>query len=294
MASTRSPLALVLACALAASCRTGRAPDEAPGANRHALKGTVVEVDASAASVTLAHEEIKGFMPAMTMSFAVRDAEAALVRTMAKGDTVSATLVVADSRSWLESVVVTRPPSPVAVPSGAALPRQPQPGDFVPDVALVDQSGRPLRLAEYRGRAYALTFVFTRCPMPEFCPFLMRGFAGAHEALVADASLARKTALVTVSFDVAYDTPKVLLAYGRPFQKTEPPFSHWRLATGRLDEVRTLGAALGLLFSEEDQSFSHNLRTAIVGPDGRLRRLFTGNDWTSAQIVAELTAALGG
>jgi protein SCO1/2 len=286
-------LGYVLACTLALGCRAGKPRDAAPGANRYALKGTVVEVNASARSVTLAHDEIPGFMPAMTMAFDLRDPEAALLRTMAPGDAVAATLVVSDSSSWLESVVVTRPPGAGLVPAAGAPMRQPQPGDAAPDVVLTDQSGRPLRLAEYRGRALALTFVFTRCPMPEYCPFLMRGFAGAHAALVADPSLAQKTALLTVSFDVGHDTPKVLLAYGRPFQKTEPPFSHWRLATGRLAEVRTLGAAFGLQFSEEDRSFSHNLRTAIIAPDGRLRRLFTGNDWTSDQLIAELTAALG-
>jgi cytochrome oxidase Cu insertion factor (SCO1/SenC/PrrC family) len=128
--------------------------------------------------------------------------------------------------------------------------------------------------------------------MPDFCPFLMRAFAGAHATLVADPALAERTALVTVSFDVAHDTPRVLFAYGRPFQKTEPPFSHWRLATGRTDEVRRLGAAFGLEFSEEQRSFNHNLRTAVVAPDGRLRRLLTGNDWTAAELVAELRAAL--
>ncbi len=278
---------------MAPACRASRPKDAAPGANRYALQGTVVEADPPARSVTLAHDEIPGFMPAMTMAFELRDPEAALLRTMAPGDAVAATLVVSDSSSWLEEVVVTRPPSPGVVPAGAAVPRQPQPGDAVPDVVLVDQSGRSLRLAEYRGRALAITFVFTRCPMPEFCPFLMRGFAGAHQALVADPALAGKTALLTVSFDVGHDTPRVLLAYGRPFQKTEPPFSHWRLATGRLAEVRTLGAAFGLQFSEAEQSFSHNLRPAIVAPDGRLRRLFTGNDWTSDQLVAELRQALG-
>jgi cytochrome oxidase Cu insertion factor (SCO1/SenC/PrrC family) len=130
--------------------------------------------------------------------------------------------------------------------------------------------------------------------MPEFCPFLMRGFAGAHAALVADAELARRTALLTVSFDPGHDTPRVLLDYGRPFQRSDPPFSHWRLATGELAELRKLGAALGLEFSEEQGSFSHNLRTAVVAPDGRLRRLLTGNDWSAAELVAELRAALAG
>ena len=281
---------LVLAISLAAACREAA---QAPAATRYAVKGTVVEVDEPARSVTLAHEEIAGFMPAMTMPFAVGEAEAALLRAMAPGDSVTATLVVSSSRYWLESVVVVKPEGPAAAPAGAKAMRPPQPGDAMPDVALVDQDGRPLRTGSYRGRALALTFVFTRCPMPDFCPFLMRGFAGAHASLVAHPALAERTALLSVSFDVAHDTPKLLVAYGRPFQKTEPPFSHWRLATGRLDEVRRLGAAFGLEFSEQQGSFNHNLRTAVVGPDGRLRRLLTGNDWTAAELVAELRAALG-
>jgi protein SCO1/2 len=287
--SDHRPLAItLLAALLLVSCR-----DEAgaPSTKRYPIKGRVVEVDAAERSVTLAHEDIPGFMPAMTMPFVVLAKDAALLATMARGDAVSATLVVADSRYWLEQIVVVKPAVPVAMPGAGASAREPQPGDAVPDVALVDQSGRALHVSDYRGRALALTFVFTRCPLPDFCPFLMKGFASAHAALVADPGLAPRTALLTVSFDVEHDTPAVLLAYGRPFQKTTPPFSHWRLATGRLEAVRTLGAALGLDFREEDRSFTHNLRTAVLGKDGRLRRLFRGNDWKADELVEELRAA---
>jgi protein SCO1/2 len=121
----------------------------------------------------------------------------------------------------------------------------------------------------------------------------MRGFARAHAALVADPSLARRTALLTVSFDVEHDTPAVLRAYGLPFQSSTPPFSHWRLASGRLEEIRRLGAAVGLDWSEADGSFTHNLRTAVLDRDGRLRRLFRGNDWKPDELTAELKAAAG-
>jgi cytochrome oxidase Cu insertion factor (SCO1/SenC/PrrC family) len=97
---------------------------------------------------------------------------------------------------------------------------------------------------------------------------------------------------LTVSFDVEHDTPAVLRAYGLPFQKTKPPFSHWRLASGRLDEVRRLAAALGLDFREEDRSFTHNLRTAVIGKDGRPQVAFPHNDWTP-ESSAELRAAAG-
>jgi protein SCO1/2 len=282
-------LLLVLACLVPGCRREARAPS----ANRYPIKGRVVEVDLANRSVTLAHEDIPGFMPAMTMPFVVLEKDAALLQAMAPGDAVTATLVVPDSRYWLEEIVVVKPPVPIPAPSAVARAREPQPGDALPDVALVDQSGRALQLREYRGRALALSFVFTRCPLPDFCPFLMRGFASAHETLVGDPALARQTALLIVSFDVEHDTPEVLLGYGRPFQKTKPPFSHWRLATGRLDEVRRLGAAAGLEFREEDRSFTHNLRTVVVGKDGRLRRVLRGNDWKAEELVAELVAAAG-
>ena len=200
---------------------------------------------------------------------------------------------MADSRYWLEELVIVKPAVPLPGAPPAAPPREPQPGDPVPDVELVDQDGQSARARLLPGQALALTFVFTRCPMPDFCPFLMAGFARVHETLAADAALARETALLTVSFDVVYDTPAVLRAYGLPFQKTKPPFTHWRLASGSLEEVRRLGAALGLDFHEEERSFAHNLRTAVIGKDGRLRRLFRGNDWKAQELRAELEAAAG-
>ena len=114
----------------------------------------------------------------------------------------------------------------------------------------------------------------------------------SDSVMVASEALAGQTALLTVSFDVEYDTPAVLRAYGLPFQKTKPPFSHWRLASGRLDEVRRLGKALGLDFREEDRSFTHNLRTAVIGPDGTLFRLHRGNDWSPEGLLTDLRASL--
>jgi len=284
------PLLLVAAC-MAPGCRR---ETSGAGDTRYPISGRAVEVDAARRTLTLAHEEIPGFMPAMTMPFVVLPPDAALLESIAPGDAVSAVLVVQDSRYWLEQLVVTKPRVAVPLPVGAAAPpREPQAGDLVPDVTLVDQDGRSLRISDYRGRSLGLSFVFTRCPMPEFCPFLMRGFARAHEQLLQDPALARRTALLTVSFDVEHDTPAVLREFGRPFQKSRPPFSHWRLATGELAAIRELGGALGLEFLDDEGSFSHNLRTAVIGPDGRLRRLFRGNDWHPEELVNELAAAGG-
>jgi protein SCO1/2 len=288
--SRPSALLLILLAALAAPACKRDAPAAGP---RYPLKGKVVEVDVANRKVTIDHEEIPGFMPAMTMPFVVLEKDAALLREVGPGDEITATLVVPDSRYWLEDLVVVKKgtPDPNATPASRAL--EPHPGDTVPDVALVDQDGRPLRLADYRGKAVALTFVFTRCPMPDFCPLMMRNFQAAHATLTRDAALAARTHLLTISFDTKHDTPDVLRAFGKPFQKTATPFAHWTLATGKDEAIRELGGALGLDYIEEDRSFTHNLRTAVLDRDGKLRRLFGGNEWTPEELVAELKATAG-
>jgi protein SCO1/2 len=284
-------LPLILLAALAAPACKREAPPAA--GQRYPLKGKVVEVDLASRKVTIAHEDIPGFMPAMTMPFVVLEKDAALLQGVGPGDEITATLVAPDSRYWLEDLVVVRKgtPDPSATPAPPA--HEPHPGDTMPDVSLVDQDGRPLRLADYHGKAVALTFVFTRCPLPDFCPLMMRKFEAAHAALAKDAALASRTHLLTISFDTKHDTPDVLRAFGKPFQKTAKPFTHWTLATGKDEAIRTLGGALELDYVEENRTFTHNLRTAVLDPEGKLRRLFRGNEWTPEELVAELKAAAG-
>lgn len=281
---------LLLAALVAPACKR-----EAPPAagQRYPIKGKVVEVDAANRRLTIAHEDIPGFMPAMTMPFVVLEKDAALLQAVGPGDEVTATLVAPDSRYWLEDLVVVKKgtPDPNATPGPRA--HEPHPGDAMPDVALVDQDGRPLRLADYRGKAVALTFVFTRCPLPDFCPLMMTKFAAAQAMLSKEPGLAARTRLLTISFDTAHDTPDVLRAFGKPFQKTTPPFTQWSLATGKDEAIRALGGALELDYVEESRSFTHNLRTAVLDGEGKLRRLFRGNDWTPEELVAELKAAAG-
>ena len=284
-------LPLILLAAFAAPACKREAPPAA--GQRYPLKGKVVEVDLANRKVTIAHEDIPGFMPAMTMPFVVLEKDAALLRGVGPGDEITATLVAPDSRYWLEELVVVKKGTsdPNATPSARA--HEPHPGDTLPDVTLVDQDGRPLRLADFHGKAVALTFVFTRCPLPDFCPLMMKKFAAAHATLAKDAALASRTHLLTISFDTKHDTPDVLRAFGKPFQETAKPFTHWTLATGKDEAIRALGAALELDYVEENRSFTHNLRTAVLDPEGKLRRLFRGNEWTPEELVAELKAAAG-
>jgi protein SCO1/2 len=129
--------------------------------------------------------------------------------------------------------------------------------------------------------------------MPEFCPLMMKKFAAAHAVLTREGGLAARTHLLTVSFDTEHDTPDVLRAFGRPWQKTTPPFTHWTLASGREEAIRELGRAVALDYVEENRSFTHNLRTVVLDREGRLRRVFRGSDWTPEELVAEMKAVAG-
>jgi protein SCO1/2 len=280
----------IVIAALLAACQRAEPPK---GADRHPLKGRVVAVDVASRQLTVAHEDIPGFMPAMTMPFTVASKDAVLLGNVSPGDEVSAELVVSDSRYWVENLVVLK--KAVAGPPGLPAPpvREARPGDPRPDVALVDQDGRPFRLRDYQGRGLALTFVYTRCPLPDFCPLMMRNFAAAESLLERDDALRTRTHLLTVSFDPRHDTPDVLRAFGRPFQTEKPPFRHWSLATGKAEAIRELARALELEYSDEDQTFTHNLRTAVYDGEGRLVRLFRGNDWKPEELVAALREAAG-
>jgi protein SCO1/2 len=253
----------------------------------------VVSVDTANRRVTIDHAEIPGFMPAMTMPFVVLEKDTALLEGLSPGDEVTARLVVPDSRYWLEDLVVVKK----GTPDPNATPRPHvhllHPGEPLPDVSLVTQDGESVRLSDFEGRAVALTFIFTRCPLPDYCPLMMKNFAAVHAVLAADDTLASRTHLLTVSFDTTHDTPEVLREFGRPFQKTDPPFTHWQLASGAEDDVRALGAPLGLDYVEESRSFTHNLRTAVIDPEGALHVLLRGNEWTAHELVAHLREAAG-
>jgi protein SCO1/2 len=259
----------------------------AADAHKYSLQGRVLEVDEGGARARVAHEDIPGFMPAMTMSFAVRDTAAGA--ELRPGDAIRAVLVVTDDESWLEQVKIVARGLPVPEESAVVAHPEPQIGAQVPDVHLVDQDGQPLRLLDLRGSAVALTFIFTRCPLPDFCLRMSHHFAEIERLLAARPDLQAATRLVSVSFDSEHDTPAVLSAYGRRY--TKPPFRHWRFASGDPAEVRRLADFVGLEYQADQGSFIHNLRTIVIDPQGRLAALFQGNAWQPGDLLKSLAHA---
>jgi protein SCO1/2 len=288
---------LVLAVLASAACRkpVAEGPAASPGLEKpYPLKGVVVSVDRAGGTVTIRHDEIPGYMKGMTMPFAV--GETKLLDDLKPGDTIEAKLLVGDRGSRLEGIVVSRPPGTPVVETIPAAGPYGKPGDAAPATALVDQEGKGFSLADLRGDAVALTFIFTRCPLPDFCPRMNLNFSEVERLLAEDPRLYGKTRLVSVSFDPAYDTPAVLKAFRDPFLRGVPGIvpGHWRFATGTLEHIKEFAGFFGLTYLKSGEQFVHSLATAVIAPDGKLFSIRRGNDWEAKELVDDLSRAAAG
>lgn len=259
---------------------------------RYPLAGQVLGVNVEQQQLTVKHEDIRGFMPAMTMPFTVRNPED--LQRHKPGDLIAATLVVEDNAGYLENIVKTGeaplPPEASQMPAARMI----EAGAEVPDAEFVDQAGRTVHLSDWRGKVTAVTFVYTRCPLPDFCPLMDRHFAAVQRALAEDRRLASRVHLVSVSFDPGYDTPDILRAHA---ERVSADPEHWSFVTGTPAAVDSFAGAFGVSIFRADepmQEIVHNLRTAVIGPDGRLSTVLNGNDWKPEQLLEAIRAADAG
>ena len=271
---------------VAAAC--GRPPDQ----RTYTLQGQVLSLEIPRRQLTIKHEEIKGLMPAMSMPYDVKDEK--LLGGLAPGDLINATLVIASNEAYLTTIrkvgeaPLEKPPAETTVaPRASSGFELLKPGEQVPSGAFLDQDGRKRSFDSFKGSPVVLTFVYTRCPLPTFCPLMDRHFVTMQKRLADDTAL-RRVHLVTVSFDPSYDTPRVLKKHAREL-KSDP--TRWTFLTGDRDEVDRFAMRFGVSIARamnDPRDISHNLRTAIVGADGKLVKVYTGNDWTPAQVLADL------
>lgn len=285
---------LLLLCASLA-CQSTQ-PKASAQAKRYELKGTVVAVDKTKKEVTVSHDDIEGYMPGMTMAFPLRDEWAFDVLT--PGNKVTATLVVDSNSFWLEGIVISAAagePINSGQPTGA---EQSKVGQEIPDFTLVNQDGKRISLKQYRGKALLLTFIYTRCPLPEFCPLMSSNFAELNKKMLADATLQERTHLMSITFDPGYDTPKVLRSYGAAYtgEYTQEKFTHWEFATGTPEEIKRIAQYFGLTYyedKEKKQQIIHSLRTALIAPDGKVYKIYADNDWKPNDVLREVRQLLG-
>jgi protein SCO1/2 len=253
------------------------------------LKGEVVEIDTARNRLMVAHEEIPNYMMAMTMPFKVKNR--ALLYDLRVGDTITATLAVSRTESWLETITVVgkgEEPDPQLV-AGAIMARMLKPGDMLPDDSYINQDGRRIRLSDFKGKAVALTFIYTRCPLPDYCILMSNNFGKVQRLLAQDRSLDGKWHLITVSFDPKFDSPRVLKEYGKSYRAD---FASWDFITDPDTSGKTimkLADGLGLTYeNDEGGLIAHNLRTVVLDKEGRIRKVIQGNEWKAEEVAEEL------
>jgi protein SCO1/2 len=262
---------------------------------RYPMTGRVISINAQDQSAIVDADSIPGFMDAMAMPYKVRPTS--MLNQLAPGDSISAVLVNTEpddngrSDYWLENVKVNaHAGSPPAAAANAL--HMPAPGEDVPDFAFTDQSGKHISLKQYRGKVLLVTFIYTRCPFPDFCPRMSSNFAEIYKQFGSTPALAN-TRLLSISFDPEHDTPKVLRDYGFSVAHTHEPalFSRWEFAAPRAADLPKIADFFALTVKPEGGLITHNLSTAVIGPDGKIVKWYHGSDWQISDLIKDATAA---
>ena len=260
------------------------------------LRGKVVSTDAAKGEATLNHEAIPGFMDAMTMPYKLKDAS--ILSELHPGDVITAdVLVSADPNAdyLIDHIVVVGQARPDYKPPVSY--HVPAPGDATPDFKLRNQDGRPIHLGQFKGKALLVTFIYTRCPSPEFCPRVTRNFAEVEKQLAANPAVYAKTHLLCVSFDPEHDTPERLRAYGATYigSDAKNAFAHWDFAVPEKPVLLEMAKFFDLgMTSDAEGTITHTLSTTLIGPDGKVVRFYPGNEWTAEQVAADVKQLAGG
>lgn len=249
------------------------------------FEGRVVSKVPETHTLVVDHGNIPGFMAAMTMPYPV--SSGVDLSAIEAGDHIAVRVVVhSDNQYELDRITVTDSSHREKAPRET---KQLYPGEVIPDVELLNQDGKTVRLADFRGKTVLLTFIYTRCPMPNFCPRLSGLFASVERELAKDPKEYDHTQLVSVSIDPKYDSPPVLRKYGLAYLGDDPKgFAHWSFTVPTSENLKKLAEAFALLYEEEDNQIAHTMSTAVMNADGRLVKEWTVSDWTAAEALAAI------
>lgn len=266
----------------------------ATGRQVYKTRGVVKEI-ISPTRARIAHEEIPGYMQAMTMPLDAKNTnEFAAVK---EGDEITFDMVVTEEDGWIENIAKTGRNVPAADPNNPQTRkfrrvREVEPlneGDAMPDYPFMTEEGKPIRLSELKGKAIGLTFIFTRCPFPTFCPRMTDHFSKAAQEL-SKTNSPTNWQLLSISFDPEFDTPDRLKQYAK-IKYPKRPADKWNFMTGEMIEIDAITEQFGLAFAFREGTIDHNLRTVVIDAAGKVQKIFIGNEWTAEEFVAEMTKA---
>lgn len=267
----------LLLCVFLPGCKTSE--------RHYTLTGKVVSKVPATHTLVVDHDEIPGFMAAMTMPYPVADK--VNLSGIEPGDRIQARIVVRpDQNFWLDNISVIDSSHRQTAPQES---RQLFPGESIPDVDLLNQDGKTIHLSDFRGKTLLLTFIYTRCPLPTFCPRISSLFVSVHRELTKNPQEYERTQLLSISIDPKYDTPQVLYKYGLAYLNEDPKgFAHWQFTAPSPQNLKKLAEAFALIYEEEDNQISHTMSTVLVSPDGKLAKEWTTNEWTAAEAVSAI------
>jgi protein SCO1 len=288
--SFRCALLLFLASALNGVCSETNSVKEA--AKSYSARGVIKKIASDRRQVTIHHQAITGYMMEMTMDFPVKDTD--VLNGLSSGDNITFTLVVDQNNDWVENVHRTGRTAEVPVSATTAFHVLPELnlGDLLPDGELVADDGRHVHLSDFHGKAVAFTFFFTRCPLPNYCPLMNHDFAATRDLILSTPNALTNWQFISISFDPGFDTPDTLSGYASFYRGSNA--DRWLFTAATTNTLAELAPRLGLMIMHQGTGISHNLRTVVLDPQGRIYRQFDNNGWTPQELAdAMLEAARG-
>jgi protein SCO1/2 len=247
-------------------------------------------------TLRIAHQAIPDYMPAMTMPFNVDPSARAQAAELRPGDGVEFKFAVGETSRTYDFVRIGGPDRSTATPTTpGALIAPPasrlKEGASVPAFSLTDQQARPFTAADLRGRRTVLTFIFTRCPVPEFCPLMSKKFQSLQQRLTQSPPAGPEVRLLSITIDPEFDTPEILRAYAESYG-ADP--ARWRFVTGTPAQISALTKAFAVHTEKNAGTLDHTLATALIDPDGRVEKIWRGNGWSVDEVLTALAGADSG
>jgi len=267
---------------LAVICGFSGAGCQSAPQKHYTVQAEVISADPQRQMITVKHGDIPGLMTAMTMSYMVADPKQ--IEKLGPGDKITADLVVSDSKGQLENIVLVSKGN--GKPSPGTSQRLPEKGEAVPDIAFVNQDGKSIHISDFRGKALLVSFIYTRCPLPDYCPRLNENFRQIQSILRENPNSLKRAAFLSISFDPEHDSPAVLKHYASIYNHAPSAGTtvDWQFAVPSAKDLPEIAYFFGLVYQPEKAQIVHSLSTTLVGPDGKIESVYVSNGWTPVEV----------
>ena len=268
--------------------------DRQPKHKSYATRGVILDIRPDRTKATIRHEKIPSYMQAMTMHLNVQDTNE--LANLSIGDEIDFKLSVSDDTHWIHDLNPTGRREQVNAESAPSLKTEsdpePDPSSQAPtftDFEFLSEEGRPIRFSDFEGKAVAFTFIFTQCPLPDYCPRMSNRFNETRKLLRQAGDTPTNWQFLSISFDPENDTPSILKNYAGYYRDQDP--DRWLFAVASTETLNKLAPMCDLQFARENGTIAHNLRTIVLDAKRRVHRVLGGNEWTAEELAQSMIEA---